>query len=174
MTILVNPQDVIIQMPPGSAIYGRIFRPGPFTDFYVREETKVIKSFHNPVIVIRPGIFYMAYIALVVVMFQIGKHPDQIFETWFNYYATNEDGKKAFESLTTQENIAFHLYGNGGQKVKSIVINNNLKNFFEAAITGIEKIQPWLMSDFDKARAKLYLQFPTPSALWKKLGEAVQ
>jgi hypothetical protein len=174
MTIMVDPQDIIVQMPPGSSIYGRVFRPDPHTDFYVREETKIIKSLRNPVIIVRPGVFYLSGIALVPVMFQIGKNPDQLFETWFNYYAPGEDGKKAMKTLITQDTIGFHFYGSNGQKVKSSVIKNGLQEFFRDAREGCVKLPPWSMSAFDTARAELYQQYPSPMLLWKKLGEVVQ
>ena len=173
MTRMVDPQEVIAHMPPGMAIYGRVFRPTPCTDFFVREETRIVKGFHDPIVKLRPGAFYHPDIVLIVVMFQVGGNADQIFETWFNYYAGESMGKIAFEDLGTQENIGFHFYGDNGRRIKSVAIKNSLKDFFISATEGAQKVVPWSMPAFDSARDKLYKNYPTPGVLWDHLGAAV-
>jgi hypothetical protein len=166
--MLIDPEKIIIQYQPGMAIYTRVYRPEPHTDFLIREESSIIKKLKNPIITIRPGLFIQNGVALVVIMFQIGSHPNQIFETWWNYHQTG-DGKKYFEDMATQDNTAFHLYGDSRQVEKSIQIPNSLKDFFKESIEEIKKLPPWNMQNFDKERETIYQQHPTPSGLWLAL-----
>jgi hypothetical protein len=136
----------------------------------VREDSRIIGRLHKPPITFRGGAFYGPDILLVAVMFQIGPHPDLIYETWFNYYEPTGAGKKALEGLARQRTIAFHLYGDRGKWQASITINNSRKDFFRAAAERGAKIAPWSMTAFDGVRESLYTLYPSPLAFWKALG----
>lgn len=164
----IDPEKIIKSAAPGTAIYARVHRPEPHTDFLVREESTVIKQLKNPPVALRTGLFLQNNIALVVVMFWIGSNPDQIFETWWNYHQTG-DGHKHFGDMITQDNIAIHIYGDSGKVEKSIKINNSLKDFFKKALEKIYTLPAWLMDDFDTARDAIYKLYPNPGTLWRSL-----
>jgi hypothetical protein len=103
-------------------------------------------------------------------MFWMGKHPHQLFETWWNYHSTNEFGKNCMETMTKQENIAFHLYGDQGLLEKSILLPRNpLKSFFTNILEKLKDTSPWSMKEFDAARETIYQQYK-PMELWELLS----
>jgi len=168
--MLIDPQKIILQSPPGTAIYASVFRPEQHIDFLIREESKIIQNrLKNPIITVRPGLLIQNNIAVVVVMFQLGSEPEQIFETWWNYY--QKEGGKYFRGMAIQDNIAFHLYGDTKKVEKSIQIPNSLQGFFQQ-IEEIKELPPWSMQEFDEERERIYQQYPTPSALWDALFKA--
>jgi hypothetical protein len=106
----IDPEQIIKSASPGHAIYARVHRPEPHTDFLVREETSVINSLKNPTVALRTGLFIQNNIVLIAVMFRIGPNPDQLFETWWNYHQTG-DGHKHFEDMIKQDDFAIHMMG---------------------------------------------------------------
>jgi hypothetical protein len=139
-----------------------------FTDFYVREDSNTIKtSLRNPQIRIRAGLIEQDNISLIPVMFWLGKHPNQLFETWWNYHATADFGKKCMETMAEQTNIAFHLYGDKGLLDKSILLPRNpLQEFFKQSLEKLKNTPEWSMDEFDNARDKIYQEYQ-PMDLWE-------
>ncbi|MEJ2697549.1 MAG: hypothetical protein P8013_13000 [Candidatus Sulfobium sp.] len=163
-----DPEQLIVHLPPGTAIPCRAWRPGPHTDFLVREDSGVINDLSDSSIVLRHGLFLTGEVALVPVMFRIGPDDDRLFETWFNYHG-GEAGPSHFRDLGTQENIHFHLYGDSRTREKTLAIINNSKNFFRKAVALIIHIEPWTEDEFDRARAQIFHRHPSPDSLWKNL-----
>lgn len=165
----IDPEKIISQQQPGTAIYARVYRPEPHTDFLIREESRTIRNkLINPIVTIRPCLLIQNNVALAVVMFQLGSDPEQIFETYWNYHQTGE-GEKYFLDMSTQDNIAFHLYGDSKKIEKSIQIPNSLKDFFKKAIEEIQKLPAWSMQGFDREKERLYQQH-TMQGLWDALS----
>jgi hypothetical protein len=167
---MIDPEKLIIRMPPGSAVYAVTHRPEAHLDFLVREKSNVIRNrLRNPIVTIRPGLFIQDGVGLLTVMFLLGSDMEQLYETWFNYRASGQDGEQILDLMTTQENIAFHLYGDSLKVEKSVVINNSIGGFFTTAAAEIRKLPPWSMQQFDRARDVIYRKHPSPEALWKAL-----
>jgi hypothetical protein len=163
-----DPEQLIVQMPPGTAIPCRTWRPGPHTDFLVREDSGVINGLSHSSIIRRHGLFLTGEVAVVPFMFRIGPDADQLFETWFNYHA-GDAGPSHFRDLRTQEDVCFHLYGDSRTREKTLAIVNNSRDFFRKAIAVIIHIDPWTADEFDRARAQIYHKHPSPDSLWKSL-----
>jgi len=166
---LADPGNVIASMPPGSAIYARIGRPEMHTDFLVREESATIQLLVNPIVTIRPRLFVEHDIAVLVVMFQAGDNPEQIFETWWNYHQPDGYGETVFRDMMTQVDVAIHWYGDSGTVEKSTVIRNSLRDYFGMATEKIRALPPWTMQEFNDAREVIYKRRPTLAALWREL-----
>jgi hypothetical protein len=164
-----DPQELIAQMPPGAAIPCRTWRPGPHTDFLVREDSEIVDGLTDSVIELRHGLFLSEEVVLVPVMFRMGPHDDQLFETWLNFHDGRE-GPQHFRDLSNQEDICFHLYGDSRTREKTLTIFNSSKNFFRKAISIIVHIDPWTPREFDRARAQIYDRHPSAVSLWSRLG----
>jgi hypothetical protein len=163
-----DPQELIAQMPPGTAIPCRTWRPGPHTDFLLREDSKIIDDLTDSMIALRHGLFITDEVVAVPVMFRIGPHADQLFETWLNFHDGRE-GPQHFRDLSTQEDICFHFDGDNRTMEKTLMIFNNSKSFFKKAISIIIHIEPWTPRKFDRARAQIYDRHPSADSLWNNL-----
>ncbi len=167
--MLPDPTTVMINMEPGTAVAGRIGKPEPHTDFFVREDPAIIKTLRNPVIIMRPGVVVQMGVVVVMVLFQIGS---RVFETWWNYY--EEGGDELFRDLATQEAITFHFYGKNGKREKSTKVRNPLRGLFGRLAEDIPGMRRWGPTDFEKAKEKLFEQYRTPLELWEELGRQAQ
>lgn len=158
------------RMPPGTAIPCRTWRPGPHTDFLVREDSEFISGIDGFGVALRHGLFVTGDVAIVTVMFRIGPSDGQLFDTWFNYYA-EESGPSHFRDLSMQEDICFHLYGDSRTREKTLTIVNDARNFFRKTIAVIIHIEPWTADEFERAKAQIYHRHPSPVSLWEILFE---
>jgi hypothetical protein len=167
--MILDPAAAMINVDPGMAMAARITKPEPHTDFFVREETTVIKTFRNPVIIVRPGVVMQMGVVVVMVLFQIGA---RVFETWWNYF--EEGGEELFHDLATQEAITFHFYGEKGKREKSTKVRNPLRGLFGTLAEDIPGMRRWTPADFEKAKERLFEQYRTPLELWEELGRQAQ
>lgn len=161
----------MVHMPPGSAIPCRTWRPGPHTDFLVREDSGVIRGLSDSSIILRQGLFLTGEVAVVPFMFRIGADSDQLFEIWFNYHAKDAGvaGPSHFRDLVTQEDICFYFYGDGRTRERTLTTANRARNFFRKAVAVIIHMEPWTADEFDRARAQVHHRHRSPHELWDSL-----
>lgn len=164
-----NTENIISSAPTGAAIFGLTHRPEPRADFLVREESSVIKKLTTTKISLRARLFNKNNVALILIMFQIGNNPPRLFETFWNYYMESEYGKMIFELMSTQDDIAVHLYGESGTIEQSILMNNSFRNFFKAAIKKIQDMPQWSVEQFDKEKEELHRIYPSIETLWEAI-----
>lgn len=165
-----NSESKIRSSPAGTAVFGLTHRPDPRVDFLIREETALINELNATTkIPLRARLFKRNSIAIVVIMFQLKTSAPRLFETFWDYYMDGGYGKKNFELISNQEDIAFHLYGDSGIIEKSILMNNVFKGFFKAAEKKILDIPEWGAEQFEKELNELRLIYPTKEALWEAI-----
>ena len=56
------------------------------------------------------------------------------------------------------------------EKMRADIKIDQLKDGFKAFMIELLKYPPWSTEDFDRAKEKLYADFPKPVDLWRKLG----
>jgi hypothetical protein len=167
--INVDPIDALKLMPCESMIYGRAsFDGAPFeTYFAVKEESRYIKRIpkYNPVLLVRTGLMEYNGIPLVPVLISIDQ--DMIYESWFNFHAT--DGKTSFADLARQERLIIMFYNEKMEECRKLAIPNNMRETFGGYINRIALLPEWGMREFDAARDMLYRDYPTVKDLWDGL-----
>jgi hypothetical protein len=167
--VLSEPAKMMIEAEPGIAVFGRPIGTDSRTDFFVREESAIIKGFQNPTLVLRPGVVVLGGVVVVMVLFQVG---GRVFETWWNYF---EDGNDvAFRGMTEQETVTFHFHGEKGKREKSTTVRNPLRGLFRTLVEGISQKEKWSLEEFEKAKEMLCQKYPTILELWEELGRQAQ
>jgi hypothetical protein len=164
-----EPEAVMIQADPGIAVVGHTYRPEAHADFFVREESRIIKALRNPVIILRPGVVVQGDVVLVMLLFRIGS---RVYETWWNYYEEGSDD--LFKEMAKQETIGFHLYGETGKREKSTVVKNPLKGLFKELVKEVKKKDRWSQAEFERAKEQLFHRYPTAVELWEELGRQTE
>lgn len=179
-------EEFIKVMPVRTAIYYRTVRSsglpvdgsadsfGIKTDFVVKDKTSVIRELEqNPPIALVAGLVHDVIkntpVCSVVVMSQLGSDPANLFEIFFNYYDASGTAPEIFRDLATQDTIAFHMYGDGGEKLRTIVVANKHMNFWKSVSAKIGSMAPWSMADFDVAKDRIYDKYPLPADLFTAL-----
>lgn len=172
MNIVVDPLQVLRQMPPGSALYSReIISDRWEVAWLVREETVRIKKLgDNPEVEFRAGLIYQDGIALIPVLVRVGAGTkENIYETWINVHQP-EDGLRYLRDLSTQDRIVIHLYGDGCKLERSLKVSNQLQQFMQEVLDLVKDTPPWSMLEFDEARERLYGAYPDVKSLWDYMG----
>lgn len=167
----VDIEDFIANVSPGLAAYGR-WKENLTDDyelaFFIQEEKKYINKVSKyPQIRIKAALAVYDNVPLVVVLILVNNDFDMLYEIYFNYHQTGE-GRKYFEDLTSQDRIVLFFY-QGAERKRNIKIDNSLKDAFKGCMTEIMKYAKWSMDQFDSARELLYLDYPKPEVLWRKL-----
>ncbi len=166
--ILTDPFELIKAMPPGSALYGRAGESADKleTCFLIREDEKQIRKIpENPIVGLRSGM-WGGPVLIVAVMVKLAGLP---YETWWNYHAEDDYGKKSFDDMIQQLMVPVLIYDDR-QKRRSVGIRNSLSPFFKKYKEKILAAPAWEMKDFDAERGKIYSRYPSVAALWEALG----
>jgi hypothetical protein len=165
----VTTENRIVACAPGEALFCLAGQPIPQVVFRVRERSAVIKYFGNTGVEVRSGLFLPGPVsaAVVVVVFRVGQYVSNEYATWWNFQQA--ECAECFRKMTTQDYLSFHFYGDNGERDRTFVALNPLKNFFSKAIDAVVKMPPWDESDFISARAGLCSRYPTLTALWNGL-----
>lgn len=168
-----DPLSVLKTLPCGSMLYARAAFLGLSdfaTYFAIKEEPRFLKRLSSrPAISVRTGLFYYGGVALVPFMMRAGGDNNMLYESWLNYFASGDAGKKAFDDLATQDEIIFIFYDPQGNEARKLSIKNSLRAQFRLFIDHIESLGPWTMDDFNRERENLYRDYPTPQDLWNAL-----
>jgi len=171
----VDPISALKEMPCGSMIYARAVFSG-FSDFVtyfaIKEDQRFLRKLGAcPVLTVRTGLFFYNGVALVPFMVNINGSDDMLYESWINYFASGDTGKKAFDDLTKQDDIIFIFYDAQCNEKRKISIKNRVRGQFQLFCDIISTLDPWSMEDFNAEREKLYIDYPTPRELWRALEE---
>lgn len=108
------------------------------------------------------------YIAPMMILVNFDR--EMLYETMFNYYRT-EGGEKYLDALSRQDNISLLFCNEQNEVVRRICVKNSIKNDVKEMIKIFKKANPWASEEFDRAKEKLYRQFPSPEDLWKALNK---
>ena len=168
--MLHDPAAVIAQMPPGSAVYARqSIDGGPMeVSFLVREDSSRIQAMGSPLIEIRAAIIYQDAVGLVPVLVRIGEErQENIFETWWNYCASDGSGPGLFRTMASQPRVALCFFGDSRAQERAIEVVNSWGEFFRRAGDILSAMPAWPMAAFDQAREKVYGKYPSVMALWR-------
>ncbi len=160
-------EKIIASSPSQTAIFALTHRPDPRIDFLIKEETSFINSLITSRIVIRARLFIRNNVAVLLTMFQIGIENPHIYKVFWDYHIEGNRGKFAFELISNQEDIAFHLYGDSRTIEKSILTANSFKNFFKAATEKIKHLPPWKLEQFEREKEEILKIYPTIEKLWE-------
>lgn len=167
---MLNSENKICSSPVGTATFGLTHRPEPKIDFLLREETVLINQLTAKAkIPLRARLFNRNNIALIVIMFQLETSHPRLFETFWDFYLEGDYGKRVFELISSQDDIAFHLYGDSGTIEKSILMANIFKGFFRAAMKKIGDLPQWNSQQFQGELEELRMIYPTKEALWEAI-----
>lgn len=159
-------EKIISTAPCQTAIFALTHRPDPRIDFLIKEETSFINSLIASKIFIRARLFIRNNVAVLLTMFQIGIDNPHVYKVFWDYHIEGGRGRFAFELISNQEDIAFHLYGDSKTIEKSILTANSFKNFFKAAIKKIEILPAWNSEQYEKEKEEILKTYPTIQALW--------
>lgn len=169
-----NPEQFISTQAPGLSIYGdwKENEEDPFeTAIFIQEENKFINKLSKyPKVHIKAGLIFYENIGLVVVQVLINNNYDMLYEFFINYWQSG-GGKQYFSNLANQDRIMLFFY-RGHERKRNIQVENQLKDGFKSFMIELLKYSPWSTEDFDKAKEKLYADFPKPVDLWRKLEES--
>ena len=131
--MLIDPLEFIKKMPAGTMVYGRASFDGrpKETYFAIKEEMRYLKQLGKyPVLTIRTGIFETTNMAIVCLLMRPNGNIDMLFESWFNFHATDGMGKATFADMAGQDNIVFWFVDEKGNDYRKIAIRNSLKDTF--------------------------------------------
>lgn len=167
----LDSEDIIVRMPPGSAIYRIVTQSKPHVEFLARAENRVVRSIRGDSIIMRSAVFYGPSVAPVVIMFQAGKNADQLFEIWLNFYGIN--GQEVIERLAGQNDITFHFYGDKRKIVKTVTAQNEMGDYFAEMAAGIRKLPPWSLDEFNEERDSVFNQYLSPGHLWGAINKGL-
>jgi len=129
--IYADPIEVLKKMPVGTMLFGRASFDGRTMETYlaIKEEMYYLKRLGKyPVLSIRTGLLEYNRIPLVCVLMRPNGDPDMLYESWFNFHATDGYGKDNFADLTRQDNIVFWFIDERGNDYRKIAIKNSLKD----------------------------------------------
>ena len=166
----VDPEKMMKTRPPGQAAFMR-FAPVEGTlgvAFMLREETARIAALQDPEIELRAGVLEQDGVLLIPVLLRVGKEvQENIWETWWNFYASDLPPK--FKDLSRQDELFIFFYGDSGNRERTIKCRNSWKDFFKQAYQLCVVHPSWSMSDYDNAREKIYARHPTVMDLWRSM-----
>ena len=165
-----DPEQIMLNMQPGSAICTALYAPEESVKFLVREKSSVIRDkIKDSIITLRSGLFIQNGIGLLLMMFLICPDVKHIFEIWIDYCQPDKRGEQLFNLMSTQENIYFRLYGDSLNVEKLIQIDNGLSSYFMAAPAQIRKLKPWKPADYASELKTICRKYVSPEDGWYAL-----
>ncbi|HLO32343.1 MAG TPA: hypothetical protein VK249_24550 [Anaerolineales bacterium] len=162
--------DTLLKQPYGAALPIAVNESGyMFTAFAFRESKERIAELERSGEMIalhtRAAFLDLAGVSIYVTLFKIG---DQVFEIWWNWH--NPYSQILLKRLFDQKEMIVAFFSDQPEiertvRHPSVIQEGLLKN--RSQLTASE---PWTMEAFNRARAAVEEQYPTPVALWKALG----
>ncbi len=166
---LIDAENQMSMLTSGEALFTLTGHPNPQVVFLVRESSAVIKYFGETGVEVKAGLFPIGRVAVVAVVFRVGRYVRQEYVTWFDYH--RKGSEEIFQAMTAQDFLSFHFYGDNGRRDRTFVATNPLGDFFATAIDTIRKLPAWSEHDFLVARLKVCSQSPTPRVLWETVTD---
>lgn len=161
------------QTPAPFALYGFGLTPeNPNrVDWIMKVTTPILQHLGQPPqLCLKAGEFILQDCLLIVLLFQPGddrRHP--LIAAWMNAFNHEMEGLTAIRHLSTQSHLHFHIFDEHNIPRRHIVLDNCTKHFFSEAARHIERMPPWTMSMFDRAKAYMETEYPRLEDLWAKL-----
>lgn len=163
----VSVESVLLQMQDGSMIPGRFQsdnQPTWRTGLFVKESPALIAAIGDaPIIEIRAGMLKEQSAWPIALMM---KTSSELYESWLNW----QTSPREVNDLATQDQLIIHFYTT--TRVRSIQIPSTpLRDMFAALLPPLNALPApaWTMSEFDRARQRIYDRLPTPTKLWSEL-----
>ena len=178
---LVDPLSILLQRPPGSALYTRMQLDGGAWEiaWLLREESARIRALGpGPDVEFRAGAMPQRFqgreILLIPIVVRVGLEvQEHLWESWLNVHQGEPEGGLVYlQDLARQDRLTLHWYGDHRTRERSLVVSNQLRAFAQQAMSEAEQYQPWPMLAFDRARAQLEQRYPSVLALWQALALA--
>lgn len=152
--------DALRLIPFGMAydqisIDGVTWKPALFVKM---NEMEIRKLGPIPLFDFKPELIIIDNVAVVVLMMSIrGKR--WICETYFNYYASDIDnrdykGADSFIDFASHDTLTLNFVNEYSKIVRTIEVENKVKNAFKSYIDIIQALPPWSMEAFDAAKAE--------------------
>jgi len=166
---LIDPLDLIRSLPPGSMIWGVMReRPGAGREvaFFVREESARIRRVGT--LQFSTALIVEGDVALIPVLMRTGPGEEEVYESWFNYYAPGP-GTDGLPLLAEQGRLPVVFVGDSGRRERALAVPNSLRDTFREMLERVSSMKPWSMEGFDRARERVYARYPTVAALWDAL-----
>jgi hypothetical protein len=167
-----DPLSLLAKMPPGSALIAREQIDGGNWEiaWLIREKSRrLAKLGQAPEVEFRAALFWEERVGLIPVLVRVGPASKvSVYETWINEHAEGSHGTLA--TLSDQERLVVHLYGDGCRLVRTMAVSNHLEDFARCASAEIAKQPAWPMQAYDQARERIYQRHATVWDLWEALG----
>jgi len=163
-----NPVESILESPPASAAYARFRADGEeVTCFIVHEDASHVHRLPRTVRVdVRSALFDRAGAWLIAVMLRV---EGNLYETWWNLH--NPVLHQSLLDMSRQDKLLVSFYVDSLEPSRTICIQNPLRDGLTHIMAMLEKMPPWDMECFDRAKEQLYSEYPDPEALWNGMAE---
>ncbi len=154
---------------PGVMVYARAQDNGQWrTALVIREDRRHIRALGaSPRVEVRAALTEQDAVKLVAIMVKVGS---ELYECWFNYWQTG-GGEDYAADWQSQDTLPILFYSDRGRERAIAVQMGTFGDFWRRIGPDLAASQPWPMRAFDEARAALYAEYPTPAALWRRLGQ---
>jgi hypothetical protein len=140
--------------------------------FLIKEETKYINRHkYKPSIEVRIGLIKETNVLAIPMMVLVNKDFDMLYEGFFNYYQDSGFGKEYLKALSTQDKIYLIFYNENNEDVRTIELNNLIKDDMMEFGMRLYNSKQWSMHDFDIAKEKIYKKYNSPMLLWENLNK---
>jgi len=148
----------------------------PEVIWYVKDCEEFIQRIptNNPTIKIISASLKQFNVTVVVILtkFDLIQDAFTIYETYMNYHAYTDEseGLNAFDLLGKQDRLVFCIFNEKHIKRRTIVVPNNMKEYFQETIEIIKPQEKWTDDDFDDAKFMLQNQYDLET-LWQLLED---
>jgi hypothetical protein len=138
----------------------------------IKEDTKyILRHKYNPAMEFKTALIRINNVMVMPMMLLVNRDFDMLYESYFNYYRTGEDGDLGLKALTEQHSIHVIFFNEQNEKARAIRMDNRIKEDIEEIRIRLANMKPWTMDEFDVAKAESYKTFPTPEIMWGKLRQ---
>jgi|GEM_PF-4046390 len=162
--------NTLLEQPYGAALPILANRAGHTVTAFVFRESQdriaelarsgAFKSMHTKAAFIEVG-----GVILYVTLFKIG---DQVFEIWWNWH--NPIIRPIFSNLFEQKEFVVGFVSDQPTLDRIERYPSPIQDGLRANRSKLNTSRSWTMDAFDKARAAVEQQYPTPVSLWKANG----
>lgn len=97
---------------------------------------------------VRAGVIHHNDVLLVLTMLGLPVDPEEYFDVWWNYH--RRGAEDLFRLMSRQDAVRIHFYDETGPEA-SVVVDNELKNFFASLPGLMARTKPWTDIEFDRA-----------------------
>jgi hypothetical protein len=160
----------LLEQPHGAALPMSVNDSGrDATAFVFRESddriVELARSGAFASVHIRSSLLGVGDVQLYVTLVRFG---DQVFEIWWNWH--NPIIRPLFDRLFSQDEVIVGFVSDRPAIANVHRYPSSIREPLRADRSQLTAAQPWTMEAFDRARATVEKEYPTPVALWQALG----